>query len=487
MVKQALRSKNFSLLLLLLFAPPVLTYGLDFPHPAVSAIFISSIGLWLSEAVPLPVTGLLVPVLAALYGALPAAKSFHSFGNDIIFLFLGCFLIACSMEKYGLSRRFAYFILGHCLPGSSFFSLNCLLALVTAFISMWISNTSATAIMTAVTVGILSSFEHSIADASLRKTVATRLLLTAAFASSIGGLATPIGSPPNLIALSLLESRGIEIDFLSWLKIGIPLSVLMLVVLLVVLELCFPLPELEVPEIKRQCRTAYTALGKLRKGEKQIALIFLITVLLWVLPSVLSALIPQSEILKILSTRLSMSVVGLLGGLSAFFIPLKEENRLGANLAWSDTLSLEWGTLFIFGGGLTLGLLLEDSGAAKDLSSWLFRSANLNSLFLLGCVVICLSILLSEVASNTAAASILIPLALGAAQPLELNSDSTLRLVLATTFGASFGFMLPVSTPPNALVYGTGLVSAKDMRRAGLACDLLGAALLMLFLFVAEM
>ncbi len=467
-------------LLFFLFCPPLICFSFGFPHAAVLSIFLTVICLWVTEALPLAVTGLLVPVLAVIYGAMPASSAFDAFGSDILFLFLGCFLMGRSMEKHRFDKRLAYFLLGRCMPGNSFFSINLVVALASFSLSMWISNTSATAIMCAVALGIISSLEREIEDPVTKNAISVRLLLSIAFAASIGGLATPVGSPPNLIALKLLSQHGISISFTDWLLIGFPISLVMLVVMFLIFHLVFPLRKLRFPKLKEQFNESLAALGPLKSGELQIALIFLGVIALWIFPPLFSAIFPEDKIFILLNDRLSMSVVGMLGGLITFFLPVHDGELDKRNLHWSETGDLEWGTLMLFGGGLTLGLLLEKSGAAKDISSYLF-STGTGSLLLLGVGLVIVAISLSEFASNTAAAAILIPLILGATSDQGLSSEVTLSLVLAATFAASFGFMLPVSTPPNAIVYGTGKVPAKAMRKIGLCFDIAGGLVIVVY------
>ncbi len=474
---------SFQLIAALLLVPPALCFSLDFAHPAVLSIFLTIIGFWLTEAVPLPVTGLLVPVLATLYGVLPADKAFESFGSDILFLFLGCFLMSRSMEKHGFDKRLAYFLLGRCMPGTSFRSISLVLALSSYTLSMWISNTSATAILAAVTLGILASLEPQIPHKETRQRVGVRLLLTCAFSASIGGLVTPVGSPPNLIAIKFLAAQGIDIGFFEWMLIGLPISLAMLVVLFLVFEFCFPVGKLNFPGIKKQFRELLKGLGPMKVGEIQIASIFVVTICLWIFPSILATIYPDNSVLTVLNSRLSMSMVGLSGGLMAFFLPVRDGKKISPNLSWSETDQLEWGTLMLFGGGLTLGVLLETSGAAKDISMALF-GGHMPHPILIGALVVIASIIMSEFASNTAAASILIPLIIGATAARGSSTEVTTSIVLAATFGASFGFMLPVSTPPNAIVYGTKRVPAKDMRRAGIFFDVLGAAIIIVYMLI---
>jgi len=468
---------------LLICVPPLVCFAFNLNHAAVTAIFITIIGLWLTEALPLAVTGLLVPVLAVFYGAMSVGDAFQSFGSDILFLFLGCFLMGRAMEVHGFDKRLAYFLLGRCLPSTSFLSVNIILALATFFLSMWISNTSATAILCAVTIGVLSCLDDRFESDKIRHRASVRLLLSCAFAASIGGLATPVGSPPNLIALKFLAQQGINISFFEWLALGLPITLVMLFLMLCVFEFLYPLRDLVLTGIKEHFCSLLKELGPMKAGEKQIAVIFLLTITLWILPSILACIWPEAPTVKLLNDRLPMSVVGLVGGLLPFLLPVREKGLLKANLNWKESERVDWGTLMLFGGGLTLGILLEQSGAAKDVGNFFF-SENMASPVIIAILVVVLSIVMSEFASNTAAASILIPLIIGTAVAHNFSEESTKSIVLAATFGASFGFMLPVSTPPNAIVYGTGKVPASEMRKAGIIFDVIGAVLIILFLFL---
>jgi sodium-dependent dicarboxylate transporter 2/3/5 len=467
----------------LLALPPALVFGFDIPHPAVLSIFLSIVGLWVFEPIPLAATGLLVPVLAVLYGVTSANVAFDAFGGDILFLFLGCFLLGLALEKHGLDKRLAYFLLSRCMPGTSFLNINVMIAATTFVLSMWISNTSATAIMTAITLGVLRCLEREVPEAAVRHAMSLRLLLGCAFAASIGGLATPVGSPPNLIALKLLAQHGIVISFGQWMAAALPVSLLMLAMMLFIFHLYYPLPNLNFPRVKEEFARELTKLGPLKIAEKQVAVVFILVILLWIFAPLLPVLFPNSSALTALSERLSMSVVALSGALILFFLPISGHGSSNCNLHWSETAKVDWGTLLLFGGGLTLGALLEQSGAAKDVSAFIFAGP-ISSPLLVGSIVVGASILLSEFSSNTAAASILIPLILGATLAQGMSTDITTALVLAATFGASFGFMFPVSTPPNAIVYGTGKVPALEMRKVGFLFDLAGASIIIVYVLI---
>jgi len=458
----------------ILIVTPIVVTLVASSHQLVLAIFFTALLLWFTEAIPLPITALFIPILVDLFGLAPAAKIFAPFGNDILFLFLGCFLMGLSMAKYGLDRRVAYWLLAHCLPGDSLLSINLVTAATTFFVSMWISNTAATAVMSAVTIGILDSLGNKLDDEQLRR-ASVRLLLSCAFAASIGGLATPIGSPPNLIALKFLASNGIEIPFLRWMMFGLPVSVIMFGALFLIFEWRYPLRGVRVENASANFGLALRELGPMTRGEKQIGVVFILAITLWIIPGFLKSIFPDVGWIVLADSRLSMSVVGLFGGLVLFLLPLPDgSGRIRANLEWSESRAIEWGTILLFGGGLALGNLLEQSGAAKDFGELIFRSGLASLPLLIGTIIVT-GILLSEFASNTAAAAILIPLVIGAAKSISAGPALTEALVLCVAFSASFGFMLPVSTPPNAIVYGTGRVSSRDMLRTGMWFDMTGA------------
>lgn len=468
----------------ILVFPALIFTILGTPHAAVLSVFCSTVLLWLTEALPLPVTGLLVPVLLSCSGAVSGKDAFAPFGSDILYLFVGCFLLGRAIEKHGFDKRMAYFLLGRCLVGESLTAIHLVIALASFVLSMWISNTSAAIILTTVTLGILTSLSEHLPSDEIKRRLEIRLLLTCAFAASIGGLATPIGSPPNLIAIRFLSTRGVNISFSGWLPFALPISLAMLAVLFLILELRYPLRGQSVPGAKAIFRKLARELGPMHTGERQVALVFGLAVLLWILPSSLAAFFPAVDVIQAFNARLSMATVGLLAGISLFVLPVAGVSGLKRNLSWDDGAKIDWGTLMLFGGGLALGDALESSGAAKMLGTLLFQGAIATPILLI-CVVVFGSIVLSEFASNTAAASIMIPLILGLVDPTTFSQEAATAIVLASAFAASFGFMLPVSTPPNAIVYATGRVPSGEMLRTGVLFDVCGGLLIIVyFLFM---
>lgn len=408
-----------------LFLITVLTI-LTFIYTSSSlALSVFIISLWITETLPLPVTALLVPVLASLLGILTPEKAASSFGNDIIFLFIGVFFISKAASSSGLTQRLANSLLK--LPTSSTPIFIFILLLSTWAMSMFFSNTATVALMLPIILGVLDEFK----DENLTK----RLLIGTSFAASFGGMATPVGTPPNAIAVGFLESKGVSINFLDWVLVGLPFSLLMFIISYMILCFFFPL-KAETCLVKKQ----ETRKRSVKFEEKVAILSMLIALTLWLLPSFTNLKIP-------LGTAAILAVIPLFA--------LR-------TLSWDKAKEIDWGTVILFGGGLTLGSVIEVSGITHSLT------LPFQSEFIILVVIVGVCILLSEFGSNTASAAILIPVF------YSIAPDSTMLIALA----CSFGFMLPVSTPPNAIVYGTGLLPLRSMLKTGVLIDLIGVLLL---------
>ncbi|MCB0339130.1 MAG: DASS family sodium-coupled anion symporter [Bdellovibrionales bacterium] len=463
-----------------LLLPPMIFYACGFEKIAGLSVFSSTVLLWLTEALPLPVTGLLVPVLITSYGILPAKESFQAFGSDILFLFIGCFFLARAMEKHGWDKRMAYWILSRRFGNTSPAFVITAIALFCWTLSMWISNTATCAMMTPIALGIAAIFREKFSDSTNVKNFEHRLLLTCAFASSIGGLATPIGSPPNLIALQFLRDRGISVNFLDWTIVGLPISATMLFALLLILRLRYPIEQIDLRDIHEEFRMKLNQLGHLKREEIQVASLFSLAVLLWLLPGILSAIIPGFAITEYVTKYITFSVVGIGVTIVLFMLPSQIQGE--SNLTWSDANAIDWGTILLFGGGLSLGMMLDRTGLAQAFGSAVLPSYPGALLLIL--ITVVTSVLISEFASNTASAAIVIPIILGTTAQLNLDINTIEAVVLACAFGASYGFMLPVSTPPNAIVYGTGKIAAKEMVKSGILFDLTGILIIVFALWL---
>ncbi|MCM2254846.1 MAG: SLC13 family permease [Vicinamibacteria bacterium] len=449
---------------LLLAAP------LSLPAPAhrLAAVMGLVVVWWVTEAVPLAVTALLGPCLAVLLGLGRAREVFAPFGDPVIFLFLGSFLLAEALHVHGLDRRLALFVLA--LPGISTRPgrVPLALGLVTAAVSMWISNTATAAMMLPIALGIVRALDK----AGARQSPAT-LLITVGIAASVGGVATPVGSPPNLIALGFLERHaGVHLDFLTFMAIGVPVALAMLLVLTTIGRWRdrheVAAAGVDGEALMRHVRAEQAALPRWSTGDRTCMAVFVVAVVLWLLPGVVGLAGLRESALGRLAGVLDEAVVALCAGGALFVLPIGGGRRA---LAWSDAQRIDWGTLMLFGGGLALGKLMFDTGLAEALGRGALAATGVSTLWGLTALALLLTIVLTEVASNAATVSMLAPLVIALAREIGV---SVVPPLLAVGFGASLGFMFPAGTPPNALVYGTGLVPLTAMMRIGVIVDLIG-------------
>ena len=450
--------------------------ALGVPLAGPFGVALTTVALWMTELLPVPVTALLVPLLSILLGVSTVKQAFAPFGNEILALFLGCFLLSEAMRRHGFDKRLAAAIIGGYAGRLSGRSLSVLMTGTAFLLSMWMSNTAATIIVVAIIGGFMSEVAARIADDGIVRTLRLRLLLGAAFGASVGGIATPIGSPPNLIAVEQLRAIGIEVAFLDWLMTLGPLAVLILFLLLLIFEIRFPLPTLDLSWAREEFRRALRVRGPMSGAEWIVGAAFVAAVILWIVPDGLAALFPESALIAEAKRRLSLGTVGLLAGLLLFLIPYRREGRWHPTLRWNETRGIEWGTILLFGGGLALGEMLERTGAARAVGEFIVGLGLTDPVVVLF-VFVLLAVVLSEFASKTAAAAIVLPLIVGFAESFPAMQGSERDFILAATVGASFGFMLPVSTPPNAIVFATGHVPARVLMRTGVWFDLLGILL----------
>lgn len=450
----------------------------------LSAVLAAVAALWVSEALPLPVTALLGAVLCVVLGVAPAKTVLSYFADPIVFLFIGSFILARAMMLHGLDRRIALAFLSVPWIGGRPARMLAGVGLVTAVISMWVSNTATTAMMLPIAIGILSAL-HRVRVASGLATgpmdargwpFATGMMLMVAYAASIGGIGTPVGSPPNLIGIGLIrKAAGVDISFFRWMALMVPILAVMAVVLFVLLNVLHPagkeaaagpagLADYIADERRR--------LGGWTAGQVNTLVAFAVAIMLWVLPGVLA--LPGFDAARPLgvwlNARVPESVAALIAAILLFILPTNA--RQGEfTLSWPDAVKIDWGTILLFGGGLSLGTLMFDTGVARALGDAISARTGASSLWTLTALSIVVGIFLSETTSNTASANMVIPVAIALAQA---GGVSPLPPALGACLGASFGFMLPVSTPPNAIAYGSGLVPIPRMIRAGLVFDVLG-------------
>ena len=412
---------------------------------------------WIGEPIPLPVTSLLGPALAVLLGVSGARDAFAPFGDPVIFLFLGSFLLAEALRVHGLDRRIALAILSAPGVAASPVRLRIAVALVTAGISMWISNTATAAMMLPIALGLVRALAAAGSTESPRA-----LLLLVGMAASLGGIATPVGTPPNMIALGVLERQGgVALGFLPFMAVGVPLSLTLLAVTLAAVRWLVPKPAVAA-DVSGYVDAERRALPPWGAGQWACATAFALAVTLWIAPGVIALLSGGKG-----SARLDESVVAVAAAILLFLWPVGGR----AALTWEDGMRIDWGTLLLFGGGLSLGKMMFDTGLAAFVGRAGVEATGVTTLWGLTALALATTIVLTEIASNTATVTMLAPLVIALAGEMGVPVTPPL---LAVAFGASMGFMFPVGTPPNAIVYGTGLVPLTSMMRIGVMVDILG-------------
>jgi len=442
---------------------------LDLPLPAhrLAAILALVVALWLSEALPMAITAFLGVALAVALGVAPAVEAFAPFADPLIFVFIGTFMLARAIFVHGLDRRFALAILD--LPGvrgrpgrmlAAFALAGCLL-------SMWISNTATVAMLYPIALALLRVLE----ERHRQPAWAAALLLAASFSASVGGLATPVGTPPNLIGLGFVRRElAVDVPFFAWMLLGMPTSLLLLAVAVLGLRAEAGVAS-GVPPLAASVHAARHELGPWTRGQVNAFLAFAVTVFLWVLPGAVALLAGQDHPwYGILQRAVPEGVAALFGAILLFLLPT-DLRRLEFTLSWSEAARIEWWIVFLYGGGIALGTLAFRTGLAEAIGRGLTASLGVESGLALLVLATALATLLSETTSNTASANMVVPVAIAVAR--AAGADPLLPAVGAT-LGASLGFMLPVSTPCNAIVYGSGRVPLATMARRGLVLDLVG-------------
>jgi solute carrier family 13 (sodium-dependent dicarboxylate transporter), member 2/3/5 len=461
----------------LLLAP----LGLDGTQQTLAAILGLVIVFWVTEAIPVPATALVGMALCAFLGVAPATDVLSGFATPTIFLFIGSFIIARAMTLHGLDRRFALRVLSLPRVADSTYGTLIAFGLVAALMSAFISNTATVAMLLPIGIGIIAIYGGLIhADAPDRDPGTARLsvalMLMIAYAASVGGLLTPIGSPPNLLGRGFLEDQaGVSLPFLRWMMMAAPIVAVALGALFVVL-LALNRPEARrIPGARAYISAQRKALGGLSTGERNTLLCFMVAVTLWLLPGIVGFVAgEQSEVYLAVRDRLSEGIVALVAASLLFMLPLDRRLR-SFTLDWKQAVNIDWGTIILFGAGIAFGSLLSATGLAALIGSGLAGSLGAPAPIVLTFLAVLAAVLVSETTSNTAAVGIVVPVVISLAGAMGIDPAVP---GLAAVFGASFGFMLPVSTPPNAIVYGSGMVPITKMIRSGIVFDVVGAVVI---------
>ncbi len=429
---------------------------------ATTAVAIWMAVWWLTEAIPVYATALLPLALFPMLGAATIRESAAPYAHDLIFLFMGGFVLALAMERWGLHRRIAFSVLA--LVGDRASRMVGGFMLASAALSMWVSNTATAVMMLPIALSVVNLAGD---DEGGRFRVA--LLLGVAYGCSIGGIGTLIGTPPNLFLASYARSElGVEISFVRWMAFGVPLVACFLPAAWWLLtRVLYPLGNRRIEGGRESVRHALAELGPLSRGERITLIVFAITAACWIARPLLVGL-PWGPFKGLTDTGIAM-----IAALSLFCIPVDPRRRVFA-MDWETAVRLPWGVLVLFGGGLSLAAAISHNGVGEFIGSQ-FGSLGALPTVVLVVAIVTLVLLLTELTSNTATTATLVPIL--AALAIGLGTAPLLFIVPAAV-AASCAFMLPVATPPNAIVFGSGHISMLEMIRAGLWLEIIGIALI---------
>jgi sodium-dependent dicarboxylate transporter 2/3/5 len=478
-----------------LFLAPLVTVAVlllpwDVPsqQQTLAAVLLGVIVLWISEAVPIPIGGLLGVGVVVFLGVAPADEALRPFGSSTIFTFIGAFILAQAMLKHGLARRFAFRVLALPRAGRSTTGVILAFGAITCLLSAFVSNTATVAMLLPTAMGILAVIAKLLQKQGKvapdfdprRLKVGAALMLMLAYSASVGGLLTPVSTPPNLIGRRLIEeATGERIDFGQWMLMTAPICLLMFLVL-ALLVIRLNRPEIkDIEGVADYVARERAQIGPLSRAEKNTLTAFAITVSLWILPGVVALIFGNdSDIYLTVGDRLDEGAVAVFGAAMLFLLPTDWKSR-EFTLRWSDAAGIDWGTIILFGTGIIFGALLSSTGLAETIGTSFSDTLGLGSVVALTAFAVLLAIVVSETSSNTASAAMVVPIVIPVALAAGVNP---LVPALAATLAASFGFMLPVSTPPNAIIYGSGVVPITTMVRSGISFDIAGAVLIILLL-----
>ncbi|HVF38918.1 MAG TPA: DASS family sodium-coupled anion symporter [Gemmatimonadaceae bacterium] len=464
-------------------APALFLIVLLLPLPGLSpeahrlaAIMSAVVVLWITEAIPMPVTAIAGAAACVIMRVAPAREVFAPFADPLMFLFIGSFILARAIMLHGLDRRLAFGVLSLKWVGASPTRILLAFGAVTTFISAWISNTATTAMMYAIALAILSFMAES-DRAEGRKPNAyypAALMLMTSFAASIGGMATPIGTPPNVIGLGFMRRLvGVEFPFFKWMMLGVPVVLVMFAVLFMTLRGGAKGVGARGELARTLAIHGEHATARWSKGEVSTVIAFGLTVFLWVLPGFLAlAYGDTSTQYTSLTSRIPEGVAAIIGASLLFLLPGNDGQRA---ITWPDAVKIDWGIVLLYGGGFALGVLSFQTGLAEALGRGLlgFLPSSTGLGLLIASTL--MAAMLSEVTSNTASANMVVPVVISIAKAAGADP---LEPALGATMGASLGFMLPVSTPCNAIVYGSGYIPLAKMIRYGIVLDVVGVVVI---------
>ena len=455
--------------------------GLPVPAHQLLAIMALVSIWWITEPVAIPVTSLLGPTLCVVLGVVSMEDAFRNFANPIIFLFMGSFLIATAMIVNGLDKRIAYSIISMKWVGDSPRRIFLAIGLVCMIGSSWVSNTATAAMMFPIALGLLEAIREMMARNGKKIDLknykyATGVMLMVAYACSIGGVFTPIGTPSNLIIMGFLEQlapNAPSVSFVNWMTWGFVAMVAYFIVTYIILWYMYPSEENHIKGAQTFIQDNVKKLGKWTKAEKNTLFVFILTVILWVAPAILTIIFsPDAQIVTTFNMYFPEHIVAVIGGLLLFFLPVNLKKG-EMTLSWKEGVDgIDWSTLLLFGGGLSMGGLMYTTGLSDWMGACIGNIIGSNSSQIMFIAVFCVfTLLLTEFTSNTASTNLIGPIAITTAMALGF---SPIPVAVGVALSSSLGFMMPVSTPPNAIVYSSGYVPITKMIKTGAIIDFIG-------------
>ncbi|WP_217697245.1 SLC13 family permease [Virgibacillus siamensis] len=458
------------LVTLLFFQPD----GLSMEARSVLAVTLWVATWWITEPIPIAVTSLIPIILLPITGALDGESVVSSYGNDIIFLFMGGFFIATAMEKWNLHKRIALSIIA--VIGTSPQRIVLGFMVATAFLSMWVSNTAATMMLIPMGLAIVHQASDSLQKGKYANEITKfekSVIFGIGYAATIGGLGTLIGTPPlSILAATTAEMFNMEISFASWMMIGVPVVIVLLPLLwLYLTKVVYKVNFRELPGGKEQINRERKSLGKISYEEKAVALVFIFAAFMWITRTFI-----WQNILEI--PGISDGIIAMTATVLLFLIPSKQEEG-SKIMEWKDSQNIPWGILILFGGGLAIAAGFTETGLSDWIGSQLAELEGMNILIIMF-IATAVILFLTEITSNTATGTMIIPVVASLALALNVHPYA---LMVPCAMAANCAFMLPVGTPPNAIIYGTGKLKITGMVKNGFWLNITSLILIVLAVY----